>query len=1114
MGFSGDDDETVASSTPIASPPPRLGGRLIVPQAFEPGQLLSGRFRIVRFIADGGMGEVYEAEDTELSGRVALKTIRHEIAEDAGILERFKREVHLARQVTHPNVCRIYDVFRHEDTTFLAMELLPGETLSARLEREKRLSPDAALRIVVQSAAGLAAAHRAGVVHRDFKSANVMLVPDANEPGGTRAVVTDFGLARRHQGGGRDSGAATVTSAITGTPSYMAPEQVEGGPITPATDVYALGVVMYEMVTGTLPFQGETPLSIAVKRLKEAPPPPRRRFHGVPALWERTILRCLEREPANRYQSASDVPAALEGGRVGASPRTRRRRLLAAALAVLVAAAVAGALLLRGRIASGGAAPNPAASSAGARRSVAVLGFRNLSARPEVAWVSTALSEMLTTDLAAGEKLRTVSGESVARMKRDLALPDADSYAKDTLSRIRTNVDAGFVIVGSYLAVAGAPIRVDLKVQDAAAGETIAAVTESGTEAELAELVGRAGAKIRERLGAGALTSGEAAVVKASLPSNADAARLYAEGLQKLRSFDNIGARGLFQKALEADPQNALAHAALASAWRALGYDANAKAAGQKAFELSTNLSREERLSIEGQLRVAAKEWGRAIEIYGNLLRLFPDNLDYGLALADAQTWGARGRDAIATVASLRRRPAPAGEDPRIDLAEAIAYGPSGLGEFPKSVAAAERAAGKALGMGARLLHAEARYWQGRSLANLGEISKGQAALEDARREFEQLGDRGGVGLALSMIGWCQLSSGEMEATERTVEETLRIQREIEDRHGLADTLFYLAELRQSQGRLTDARSALADALNLYRETGDKPGIAASIGLDGEILIQQGRYAEALERTGESVALMREAHGDYAYPALSRASVLRQLGRLNDAARALEEGIKNADEVKDTRMTVRGLQIRAGLRADAADFPGAHQAFRAALAARGGPASTENEAAWDGLGEAFISIEEGRLDEVERAAREAGALFEKQKSQSDLAQASTLLGEALLRQKRLPDAQRASAVALRAAREAANWGVEFDAHVLDARITAAQGDGTTALRKLEPVLQGARERGCLPCELDAGLAGAEAEIAGGKTAAGRARLDALEKEATAKGFLLLARKARETREKR
>jgi len=240
---------------------------------FRPGDVLAQRFKIMRFLAQGGMGEVYEAEDLELGGRVALKTIRPEIATEPRIIQRFKREIALSRKVTHPNVCRIFDLFHHRmewgtgeaELSFLAMELLQGETLASKLRAVGRMTSAEALPIVEQMAAGLDAAHRAGVVHRDFKSANVVLVP-AEEDGhhiegpGQRAVVTDFGLARSVDGG---EGLSTGLGMV-GTSAYMAPEQVEGGEVTPAADIYALGVVLYEMVTGVRPFVGDSPLSTAV----------------------------------------------------------------------------------------------------------------------------------------------------------------------------------------------------------------------------------------------------------------------------------------------------------------------------------------------------------------------------------------------------------------------------------------------------------------------------------------------------------------------------------------------------------------------------------------------------------------------------------------------------------------------------------------------------------------------------------------------------------------------------------------------------------------------------------------------------------------------------------
>jgi eukaryotic-like serine/threonine-protein kinase len=260
------------------------------------------------------MGEVYEVEDLELKERVALKTIRPEVAQDQKMIERFKREIQLARNVTHPNVCRIFDLGFHRtgepsgDWMFLTMELLNGETLAARIRRGGRMKPSEALPIAVQMAAGLAAAHKAGVIHRDFKTGNVILVPSKE---GNRVVVTDFGLARRSQASGGAQTASSSVSEFMGTPAYMAPEQVRGDPVTLAADIYALGVVLYEMVTGTWPFTGDNPLAIAAKRLEGPPTPPRKYVPDLEPKWEAAILRCLERESKDRFQSATAVAEAL-----------------------------------------------------------------------------------------------------------------------------------------------------------------------------------------------------------------------------------------------------------------------------------------------------------------------------------------------------------------------------------------------------------------------------------------------------------------------------------------------------------------------------------------------------------------------------------------------------------------------------------------------------------------------------------------------------------------------------------------------------------------------------------------------------------------------------------
>ncbi len=275
------------------------------PRSCEPGDLLAGRFRIVRLVGRGGMGEVYEAHDELLDQTVALKTIRPEIVGEPRMEERFRREVLLARQVTHPNVCRVFDYVRTDKFGFLTMEFLEGETLAHFLRRQKRLTLAEARPLIDQMVAALTAAHRAGVVHRDFKGANVFLTTERD--GGTRVVVTDFGLARSTQ----PSGDETATGMGAGTPAFMAPEQLESRPVGPAADIYALGLVMYEMATGSPPYPGDSPLQVAVRRLREKPKRPRALAPDMDSKWESVILRCLEHEPQDRFAEASGVMKSL-----------------------------------------------------------------------------------------------------------------------------------------------------------------------------------------------------------------------------------------------------------------------------------------------------------------------------------------------------------------------------------------------------------------------------------------------------------------------------------------------------------------------------------------------------------------------------------------------------------------------------------------------------------------------------------------------------------------------------------------------------------------------------------------------------------------------------------
>jgi serine/threonine protein kinase len=281
--------------------------------AFSTNDLLATRYRIVRLIGAGGAGEVYEALDTSLGVHVALKTLKPTLASDAIQLERFRREIQNARKVTHLNVCRIFDIGHHtaggRERLFLTMELLAGRSLAQRLAAGPAYEAEEALAIASQIAEGLQAAHDAGVVHRDLKPANIMLLPPPTGRFAERAVITDFGLALSDEQGDIR---LTQSGELVGTPDYMAPEQVEPAPARPTADVYAFGLILFEMLTRQRPFAaGATPLATVLKRRREPPRPLRELLPKIDPTWEAAVARCLERQPDKRFQRPADVIAAL-----------------------------------------------------------------------------------------------------------------------------------------------------------------------------------------------------------------------------------------------------------------------------------------------------------------------------------------------------------------------------------------------------------------------------------------------------------------------------------------------------------------------------------------------------------------------------------------------------------------------------------------------------------------------------------------------------------------------------------------------------------------------------------------------------------------------------------
>ena len=331
---------------------------------FAPGQVIAGRYRIVRLVGRGGMGEIYEATQVETGKRLAIKTVLPQLLGNRKIVARFERESDLSRRISHPCVLRIFEVLsvsvEERASTraggvgagsggdpaipCMVMELLDGETLADRLIEGRVVDPEEAVPLACQMAAALTAAHRAGVVHRDLKPDNIFLVPEAS---GTWVVLTDFGVARRSTGPKDES--LTASNVLLGTPDYMAPEQLELHDATAESDIYTLGLVLFEMLVGRPPFVADTALKMVFKRVEEEPPSPREHLPDLDPRWEQVIMRCLERDPKDRYQEAQDLIRVLDGEDsewLVPTSAERLRKLTPWLLLALVIAAVVAAIIL------------------------------------------------------------------------------------------------------------------------------------------------------------------------------------------------------------------------------------------------------------------------------------------------------------------------------------------------------------------------------------------------------------------------------------------------------------------------------------------------------------------------------------------------------------------------------------------------------------------------------------------------------------------------------------------------------------------------------------------------------------------------------------------------
>jgi len=592
------------------------------------GSIFAGRYKVIEELGKGGMGRVYKVLDKETNEKIALKLIKPEIASDKKTIERFRNELTTARKIGHRNVCRMYDLNKEKDDYYITMEYVSGGDLKRFIRRSKRLDTGTAISIAKQICDGLGEAHSLGVVHRDLKPNNIML----DELGIVR--IMDFGIARTIKGKG-----ITGAGVMIGTPEYMSPEQVEGKEVDQRSDLYSLGIILYEMVTGTLPFEGDTPFTIGVKHKSEIPKNPKELNPQIPGDLSRVILKCLEKDKNNRYQSAGEVLSDLERIEHGL-PTTERKaaqrkpltsreitvqfnlkKLALPGLAVFVLAAAAVLFIIF----------SPHKKEPGApviENSIAVISFKNQTGDPAFDYLQEVIPNLLITNLENSGLFYVATWERMLDILKQMGVKQAeviDSGLGFELCR-RAGIQA--IAIGTF-SKAGEIFIMDVKVLDAETKKTLKSANTKGQGADsiFDSQIDVLSREISFGLGAGMETVEAAQLnIQGITTHSLEAYRYFLKGKEGCNMASWAEARKNLEKALEIDPAFTMAYVYLVWTYFEAGLEKTLEETIEKAKELSDRSSQKDGFYLDGLYAYyIEKDTVKAVKHLDELIRKYPD---------------------------------------------------------------------------------------------------------------------------------------------------------------------------------------------------------------------------------------------------------------------------------------------------------------------------------------------------------------------------------------------------------------------------------------------------------------------------------------------------------
>ena len=603
------------------------------------GDVIS-KYRILSKLGEGGMGEVYLAEDTELNRRVALKFLPDEYASNTEALARFKREAQTAAALSHPNIVTVYEVGQHNGRPYIAMAYIDGEPLSD-LIAEKKISVDRAIEIALQILDGLGNAHAAGIVHRDIKPGNIFIDREG------RVKILDFGLAK-------PGGASKLTGPLStmGTIFYMSPEQTRGDEVDQRSDLFSLGAVLYEMLAGRPPFEGKHIAAVVYSITNEEPKPLSQLYQRIPAAMERVVAKALAKNPDERYQSADEMGADLERIRAGVRPLASRpgKRLLkflVPTTAVVFVAVVALLILKPFRFQVTSDQPAVAAEN-----SLAIMYFENVADPQDPRRLGEIATDLLITDLSESDYIQVVSSQRLYDILKLHGKEGVKVIDKDTATDVARAAHARWMLMGSILQEQPNLI-ITARLVDVGTGQVTASQRINGDAGEqIFGLIDRLTQEVKKDLSLPMLARAERDSRVADVTTHStEAYRYYLEGMENLNKFYTNEARAAFKKALGYDSTFAMVHLRMATSLATSRTEQ--KKAIEKAKRYSDNVTKKERHYIESAASLIAGDVDKAIAELAAIIKDYPGEKAAYSALGDI--YRAKKRDLPKAIENYRK---------------------------------------------------------------------------------------------------------------------------------------------------------------------------------------------------------------------------------------------------------------------------------------------------------------------------------------------------------------------------------------------------------------------------------------------------------------------------